>query len=467
MTLIKKYIQFLREEEIREGPRMGARDINSVNMADFLFGSEYEFITLLDFASERRPDTYKILRKELSDKLGVSISDTIDRTVSQKTATTEYRLTYDDSVKYLGPKTGKDVRGIEFVTPPVEWDTFIKNTKNVFKYIQDRGFQTNGTTGLHVGISFKDPEKNNKIDPLKLILLSGEGFLKRVWPRVQYAHDNGNLSSDYVKSNVQTVKKILKQLVFYSDKLDDLDSSDLPGLIQGWLDEHYKSFIRFGNPEWREKHHVINIGRLADGYVEFRVIGGENYHLKPDEVFLNVRKFALTLQRSASDTNRREYLKKIYKIFDQIMNDLLVYSDVTGQEEPVSIKNTQALTVLKKADVIFHKNLKLKEHIYNIAHYLESKSESGIYMLINLLNEPVIKLDYKVLLRNTLINLIKIYNVKRNDIKEIYDQSFFEPGKIPPKPEDETEDSDYWDWADGTKREHKFSLNQIYKIFGV
>lgn len=472
MTIIKKYIKFLKENNINEGPRTGRRDLESVDLTQFQFGGEYEFAIPYDKFNETPGNAIERVIGDLEKILSVSIQDgASEYSMSKENSKTLWRMTQDDSVK---SNKFEDALPLEFITPVMDYKKFITVTEIIFKYIAKRGFETNGTTGFHVGISYKDEFKTAQIDPLKLVLFSGDKFLKDLWPRVRQELDSGDISTDYVKSNTRILRKILKSVIFYGDNIEQLNSKDLANQVKEWLDKQYRTWIQSGKPEWKSKHQGINIGRLDDGYVEFRVMGGEGYENRLPNVIDNLKRFALTLENSTDDGNKKEYLKKIYKIISTVLDDLEDYdylgrNDTMPGEHPVNITNEKVKKLFNKAQTLFHKKPKMKEYMYNLAFAFEKHSkEDGILVALNSFENKFGAVAEPALMRSVLAMLMRIYGVNRKDISDAYDKAFFEPGKVPEKLEDEDNASNDWrDYSEGTKTVFKYTKDQLYKLFAL
>lgn len=463
MNIFEKYIKFLKDDI-----RSGAREINSVDLSQFNFGAEYEFLVPYDKFNEAPNKAIARAKKSLENQLSISISDDMSKYITKQQAASEYRLITDESVK---SDIDEDTYSLEFVTPIITHDKFFNTTKTVFDIILNNGYETSGTAGMHVGISFKDTDKNKKIDPLKLVLFSSDQFFRDTWPRVRKKLDSGEISSDYVKSNLAMIRKIIKRVVFYrSDELRTIDSENIAELITDWLDEHKRNWLAT-DPEWRGKHFAVNVGRLSDGYVEFRVIGGKDYHKRFNEVEYSVKRFCLSLIQSTSEDTKRDYLKKLYKILNSVLDDLedfdKMHSGIEGENTAINIKNPNAQKLLANSQPIFLNNPKLKENIYNIAQAFEKNKKDGVASILYILTQDFGKVKFKAGLRKVLALLARIYGVNKVDLQKVYSDTYFEPGKVPEKPKDENEDSEYWDYAEGIKDEHKISSDNIIKILGL
>lgn len=466
MTLFLKYMSFLKENSVQEDIRSGAKELSRINVDQFNFGPEYEIVIPYDRFSEGPSGVTKRVTDILEKGLGIKISGG-ERYVSQETAKSTYRLTYDDSVK---SDTTDDFKAVEFVGPIMSFDQLMTLTKKLFEIIEQNGWETSSSSGLHVGISFKNENKNASIDPLKLLVFSGDQFMRNTWPRVRQQLSSGELSSDYVKSNIQTIKAIIKRVVYYSNNITKITSDNIVDLFTEWLDNHSRSTFQ-RDPEWKNKHFAVNIGRLKDGYVEFRIIGGKDYHKRFDEVEKQIKRFVLTLEQTVSDDTQKDYLKKLYKILNQALDDLedydTMYSGVDSHSPLAKVKNSKMNSILERVKPLWVNNPNLKENIYNIIVKFEKNKDSGIQSLLYLLTQKFTNVEYKAMLRTLLVNMIKIYGVTKSDIERVYSKNYFEPGKVPPKPKDEDEESEYWDYAEGMREEHQLSINQIAKILGL
>ena len=92
----------------------------------------------------------------------------------------------------------------------------------------------------------------------------------------------------------------------------------------------------------KNKYSSVNISKLEKhGYLEFRIAGGENYHLKPRLVEEAILRYITALD-IASDPNlyREEYLKKLTSLFQRAKDNA----------EPRGIENIRLSHLLELAD---------------------------------------------------------------------------------------------------------------------
>jgi hypothetical protein len=137
----------------------------------------------------------------------------------------------------------------ELITPIWSYKPSIKRLFKIFDWIEDSGGTTNKSTGLHVNIS---TTHMNKIDILVLIRLVEE-------------------------------KKWLKLFKRSRNKYCQPHSCYLN---MGYHDIDYE-----------ERNMAINLQHL-DTYLEFRIIGGENYHLRKNDIKNAIDHFVWSINNS-------------------------------------------------------------------------------------------------------------------------------------------------------------------------
>ncbi len=143
---------------------------------------------------------------------------------------------------------------------------------------------TNSSTGLHINIGMKDAA--SKIDPLKLLLFSGEGWMTKQWRGGGNSHTDSLLAAREMK------------LALDGTPLTIADSS-----------KAVKDMLKSLN----EKSFAINLLTLTErGYVEFRPLGNTDYEKKIPDIFKHIDRFIQLIYISADPQKyRQEYIKKI------------------------------------------------------------------------------------------------------------------------------------------------------------
>jgi hypothetical protein len=174
---------------------------------------------------------------------------------------------------------GKDEmdHGLEIVSPIFkDYDTFCKTLRSFLEWVSERGLITNTSTGLHVNIG--DP--NRTIDPLKLLLFTGESWVKSQWKRDENIH----------------AQAILPQI------------GQLPASV-----DNARQIVQTYIGDINEKHFAVNLKTLLErGYVEFRPIGNQDYHMQADKILTHVNRFVQIMTIAATpDKYRKEYARKL------------------------------------------------------------------------------------------------------------------------------------------------------------
>jgi len=181
--------------------------------------------------------------------------------------------------------------GIEAISPPLELEEFFEAMDTMFEYIDENG-HTDSSCGFHIHMSLIDiPNLKKALDPLKLILFSEE---EKIWKYFKNRKDSGYVNK--MKNKIFEKKEIHK-----NDLKDIIHIEKLKNQV-AQKPEHYDA---------------INLEHLyADyGRIEFRYIGGHNYHEKADRIKTTILTYAYMLEMSCDpEFRKKEYLKKLVKI---------------------------------------------------------------------------------------------------------------------------------------------------------
>ncbi len=140
------------------------------------------------------------------------------------------------------------------------------------------GFYTDHSTGFHINIGMKDAA--HRIDPLKLLLFSGEEWMARHWRGEHTTHTGSLLPTSYARM-LDRASRIMKSII----------------------------------EEVNDKAYAINLLTLSErGYVEFRPIGNTDYEKRIPEIFKHIDRFVQLINISADPQKyRQEYARKLGK----------------------------------------------------------------------------------------------------------------------------------------------------------
>lgn len=203
---------------------------------------------------------------------------------AQKPGDTFWKAEFDASISIEG--------GIEMISPPMPLPEWVNICPKVFNWIKTKG-ETSETTGFHVHLGLAGVDDlEDVMDPVKLVLLTEEGY---IWKFFEGREANEYCSStkDMLKNDVGKDRDMRMKDVFDHKKMKDKIKK-----------EHFSS---------------INFEGWNKGHVEFRHMGGEEYHLKWDQVRGSVARFAHAVSCACDpEYKKEEYYKKLAKMANEL-----------------------------------------------------------------------------------------------------------------------------------------------------
>jgi len=206
-----------------------------------------------------------------------------------------YRIDNDGSVK--SDQRG-DGYGIEIIGPPVSLSAALEDLKKILLWITENGHYTNESTGLHVGVSWYD--QTPEVDKLKLLMLLGEDHLLRLFSREL---------NTYTESHLERLKKKISAANLKGR--DWTKQRSFSGLISTLKD---KIDLK--------KYTSVNFLKLDRGYLEFRIMGNENYETRYQEIRDTILRYAFVLKAALDPTAfEQEYKKELARLFSQAANE--------------------------------------------------------------------------------------------------------------------------------------------------
>jgi len=199
---------------------------------------------------------------------------------------TRWYVVNDGSINTAGMSRDRYWLGHEIISPIMPMDKGLEVLESVFAWMAANNCHTNDSTGFHVGISFDTPEEITKLDPVKLSCLVDEKALLEDWGRQRNRYCKGTLA-DIRKKVIDGIKR-------------DLIRGNIPKIPMNSLD---MAPVARG----LDKYHFINYGKMRLGYLEWRGMGGANYHLKFDKVRTSIQHYAeaMTIAADPTKTDRR------------------------------------------------------------------------------------------------------------------------------------------------------------------
>ena len=212
---------------------------------------------------------------------------------------TEYAVETDSSID--GHGTGAEIISPVFTKPR----NMLNEMKKFFEMIDEKGGETNRSTGLHVTMSWNGEQGGydgmNRAEPnkAKIALLLGDKYLLQTFNR------DGN---SYARSQYDNLKKATEKLK--GNMKDKAGFEQLEQTLDGAISPDKFQAIHFKSQR---------DGKSGTNLIEFRIGGGEDYHLDFDRVTKAVIRYATSMNAGYDDNKFREdYIKAAFKLINKL-----------------------------------------------------------------------------------------------------------------------------------------------------
>lgn len=242
----------------------------------------------------RKNELKKVLQKRIGFEFEVASNISRRKLLSMFNAHTDWNAKVSDDCSIDNENMKYRV---EIKTPPTPAGSALRKLKRALKFFQDNEIQTNYSTGVHVNISFRNSGYNYDIDGTKLqILVDDLKWLER-FDRVE---------NEYCESPKFAINELICD---YKDYLRNNGGSVRTATVEDYVD-YINQNGSDDDCDLLEKYCAVNVNHLYDKnpYVEFRVIGGENYHWRFDEISRAINDFSKSMDMSLG--GRYNYLVK-------------------------------------------------------------------------------------------------------------------------------------------------------------
>lgn len=230
-----------------------------------------------------------------------------------------------------------DGDGPELISPAMPLNTSLEKLEIALDFIKDRG-ETDSGTGLHVGVSI-DGKGWEDYDLLKLAMFVGEDYLLKLFDR-----DGNSFTKPHgpsIDTNVDMLQKYGAgdgKGSAFGKTLVGLSTNDLMAIATKDYDkiigdvslssDNRKALIDevktlgekvFVDPMFAERYRTFNLKNLKEkGYIEFRIMGGDGYQNRFDEIKKTVLRYAYVMKLATEpELEVREYHKKLAKLFNK------------------------------------------------------------------------------------------------------------------------------------------------------
>lgn len=237
-----------------------------------------------------------------------------------------------------------DGDGPELISAALPMDESLDKLEKALKFVDARG-TTDDSQGLHIGVSL-DGVSGHEYNLLKIAMFIGEDYLLK-----QYGREGNGMTKpqkDTMKNNIRLLQKFGageeshgSGTKFFGDEELNLSTRDLMAIALGDYDkiiggvelsnenrkkvqDQIETLGRniFQAPLFADRYRTFNLEKLEDKhYIEFRIMGGEDYHKRFDEIKTTVARYAYVM-RLATDPKLEvnEYYKKLAKFLGEYVN---------------------------------------------------------------------------------------------------------------------------------------------------
>ena len=241
---------------------------------------------------------------------------------------------------------------IEISTTPMPIKEFLDACPKMFEIIDEFGIVTD-KCGFHIGISLSNIDNLEKsLDVVKLAMFTDEEYI--------YKFFSGRKDNAYVKSSYD---KILSNFIITPESFEKF-------IDTGKMDREYS----------KEHYNAINHEHLSQDnkYIEFRYIGGANYHRKWDKIKTIIGQYVHNMVLACDPSyKKKEYLLKIQRIINKIdyqakkdFEDKIITALKNANPNQKKFLNSKLIKIKK---IIDHLNMKIDHRLDNVAEQISSQ----------------------------------------------------------------------------------------------
>lgn len=192
----------------------------------------------------------------------------------------KYNIVVDTSIRHDEKSLKRDGwHRWEIITPPETPKKAFETLRTVQSYLIDTNARTNTSCGFHVNISERDM---SKFDPMTLIAVTDENLISNTFNRQNNDYcPNWAIYFDILWDRINKSEKFDKKRIL----IDNATMLVKASAYGEWIDARYK-YAQKVSELVISKYTSINVSKLELDYVEFRMIGGTDYHHKMLDPFV-------------------------------------------------------------------------------------------------------------------------------------------------------------------------------------
>lgn len=182
-----------------------------------------------------------------------------------------YKRWYLTTDRSIENHSGTDYVGLELISPILRATTCLREMRKVFNFLKANNCETNSTCGFHIGLSYQDKAYTMGIYAPAVVLNVGEQRWLDLW---------GRKGNQYCKSQYDSM---ITNIARNRATMEGFDWASLSRYIR--MDDKYQS---------------INFLKLQkkNPYIEFRIIGGADYHQRYRDILKTVKAFMRSMKIS-------------------------------------------------------------------------------------------------------------------------------------------------------------------------
>jgi len=216
----------------------------------------------------------------------------------------EYHSSYGTNNDFWRVETDTSIdadegTGAEVISPV--YDTpkqMLEEMKSLFDWFQKENVETNSSCGLHITMSL-DSEEKEEVNPVKLAVLLGDKYLLSTF---------GRSNNSYAKSQIESLKKAAQDLKSSPENTKTI--KNIENILKKGINPGKFSSINFKDQ---------TDSQTGNQLIEFRIGGGNDYHLNFDTAAKAVIRYAETLSAAYSDKMyNADYVKALFKLINSL-----------------------------------------------------------------------------------------------------------------------------------------------------
>ncbi len=242
--------------------------------------------------------------------------------------------------------------GVEVSSAVYPLATSLEYMEKFFNWMWNEGVDTDSSTGLHVSLSFMEGKEPDEIDFLKLAILLGEKYLLEKF---------GRLGNEYTKEHLTNIVAKIK-------------GGQWPK-VKEW--DEFKKLALELEQEIKDRQKTFNMTEFAkNGRVEFRIMGGSNYHHRWDEVREVIGRYVMLMKIAADpELFKREYMSKLIRLITTAAEDALDENDPHMFDPYGKVSEAKKNPLYKEAKIIFRGNKQALQYVLAFISHMEEDDQ--------------------------------------------------------------------------------------------